>query len=155
LTYVNVADQSGPTAEAAIITERLTMRRSGYTLTIIAFALLKMPVDAHAADEQVIALACDGMATTGSGRTEHVSRMGVIVDFAEKTVAFAGNVVAISRVDAANVSFSGHSSLEDTKTTISLDGNVDRVTGALHATQLSPGLSLWFELGCKPTSRLF
>jgi hypothetical protein len=79
----------------------------------------------------------------------------VIVDFAEKTVAFAGNVAAISRVDAANVSFSGHSSLEETRTTISLDGSLDRVTGTLHATQLSPGLSLWFELGCKPTNRLF
>ena len=135
--------------------QRLTMQRCGYTLTMTAFAFLIMPVDARAADEQVITLICDGQATTGSGRTEQVSKMGVIVNFAEKTVAFGGHVVAMSRVDAANVSFSGHSSLDETNASISLDGSVDRVTGTLHATQFSPGLSLWFELGCKPTNRLF
>lgn len=154
LTYVKVADHPGPRGEAAILMQRLTMMRYGHTLTMTAFAFFIMPVAARATDEQVITLTCDGLATTGSGRTEQVSKMGVIVSFAEKTLAFGGHVVAISRVDAANVSFSGHSSLEE-KTDISLDGSVDRVTGTLHATQSSPGLSLWFDLSCKPTDRLF
>ena len=81
--------------------------RQGYILSIIAFALLIMPVcnDASAADDQMITLSCDGRITAGSGRTEQVSKIGVVVNLAEQTVAFGGHVVEISRVDAANVSF--------------------------------------------------
>jgi hypothetical protein len=56
LTYVKVANQSGPKGEAAIIMQRLTMQRYGYILTMTAFGFLMMPVDARAADDQVITL---------------------------------------------------------------------------------------------------
>jgi hypothetical protein len=131
----------------------------GYVVSIIAFALLIMPVwnDASAADDQMITLSCDGKITTGSGRTEQVSKIGVVINLAQQTVAFGGHVAEISRVDAAHVSFSGRfaSSWEGIQTTTAIDGSVDRVTGMLQATQLSFGLSLWFDLDCKPTNRLF
>jgi hypothetical protein len=136
---------------------RLTMQGYGYILTMTAFAFLMMPVHARAADDQVITLTCDGSVTAGTGRAEQVSKMGMVINLAEQTVAFGGHVVGISRVDASNVSFSGQSlsSWEGIRTTISIDGSVDRVTGTLHATQLSIDHSLWFDLGCKPTNRLF
>ena len=136
---------------------RLTMQGYGYTLTMTAFAFLMMPVDARAADDQVITLTCDGIVTAGTGRTEQVSKMGMVINLAEQTVAFGGHVVGTSRVDAADVSFSGQSlsSWAGIRTAVSIDGNVDRVTGTLHATQSSIDHSLWFDLGCKPTNRLF
>jgi hypothetical protein len=83
--------------------------------------------------------------------------MGVVINLAEQTVAFGGHVVGISRMDAANVSFSGQSlsSWEGIRTTIYIDGSVDRVTGTLHVTQFSIDHSLWFDLGCEATNRLF
>ena len=141
---------------ATITTQRLTMQRYGI-LSMAASAFLMMQVDARAADDQVITLTCDGSVTAGTGRAEQISKMGMVVNFAEQTVAFGGHVVGINRVDAANVSFSGHpvSSWAGISITISIDGNVDRVTGALHVTQLSIDHSLWFDLGCKPTNPLF
>jgi hypothetical protein len=138
------------------IKHRQMMRGYGYIVAMTAFALLMMSTGASSAEDQVITLTCDGKVTAGSGRTEQV-KIGMVVNLAEKTVAFGGHVVEISRVDAANVSFGGHfhSSWEGIETTISIDGNVDRVTGKLQATQFSLDHSLWFDLGCNPTNRLF
>ena len=135
----------------------LIMQRYRYIFTTTAFAFLMIPVDVRAADDQVITLTCDGSVTGGTGRAEQISKMGMVVNLAEQTVAFGGHVVGISRVDAANVSFSGQSlsSWEGIRTTISIEGSVDRVTGTLHAARLSIDHSLWFDLGCKPTNPLF
>lgn len=133
------------------------MQRFGYPLAMAAFAFLMMPVDARAADDQVITLTCDGIVTAGTGRIEHVSKMGIVINLAEQKVAFGGHVVGTSRVDAADVSFSGQSfsSWAGIRTAISVDGSVDRVTGTLHVTQSSIDHSLWYDLGCRPTDRLF
>jgi hypothetical protein len=133
------------------------MQRHGYIPTMTAFAFLMMPGDARADGGQVITLTCDGRVTAGTGRAEQVSKMGIVVNLADQTVAFGGYVVGVSRMDAASVSFGGQSvsSWEGIKTTVSIDGNVDRVTGALHLTQQSIDHSLWFDLGCTPTNRLF
>jgi hypothetical protein len=132
------------------------MQRYGYIVTMTAFILI-MPVDARAADDQVITLTCDGRITTGTGRAEPISKMGMVVNLAEQTVTFGGHIVGISGADAANVSFSGQflSSWVGIRTTVSIDGSVDRVTGTLHVTELSTDHSLWFDLNCQPTSRLF
>lgn len=83
------------------------MQGCGYIFITSAFVLMVTPVGVRAADDQVITLSCDGRVTAGTGRAEPVSKMGMVVNLAEQTVAFVGHVVGLSRLDSANVAFSG------------------------------------------------
>jgi hypothetical protein len=114
----------------------------------------------HAQGATVLNFACDGKmidGTTGD-QGQPVHHIGLVVSLADKNVSFSGYVAPFSRVDAANVYFHGTSQnpygMQET-----VDGTVDRVTGALDATIMTSGskttFTTRFEMLCKPTTRLF
>jgi hypothetical protein len=115
---------------------------------------------AQAAEPTVITLACDGKATTGD-KSEPIDKMGLVVNFTERTVSGFGGIVApIGMVDAAQISFGGTGDLTlpgdgGGKGGISVIGDIDRVTGAVVATTMTTALTTSYELLCKVTKRLF
>ena len=115
---------------------------------------------AQAAGTTAITLACDGKVTdlkATDAKPDPVNKLGVVVNFAEHNVSFAGYVVPITSVDAANVSFEGEVKSQSLRMTISTSvmGTVDRVTGVFDATTLTTMASFRWELNCKPATRLF
>ena len=111
------------------------------------------------AQTTLLNFSCEGK-TGGWGETqEPLHNIGLVVNLADKTVSFAGYVAPFKTVDAANIYFSG-SSQSPYGLTATVDGNIDRVTGAVTATistragSANPAMSQW-DMLCKPTSRLF
>lgn len=106
---------------------------------------------------------CEGKTTdaiTGE-KGEAVNNIGLVVNLAAKTVSFAGFTAPFNTVDAANIYFRGTRrntfGMDET-----VDGNLDRVTGAVEASVTHSGgasssfvsTSYWKML-CKPATRLF
>ena len=79
------------------------------------------------------------------------------MNFAEQNVSFAGYVVPITRVDAADVTFEGEVKglAFGLSLSTSVSGIVDRVTGSMTATTLTTATMLNWDLLCKPANRLF
>jgi hypothetical protein len=133
------------------------------TFKFAAFALLPALLAwncAQAAESTTIMLACDGKVTnlkTPDAKPDPVNKLGVVVNFAEHNVSFAGYVVPITSADAANVSFEGEVQSRSLGITlsVSVSGTVDRVTGAFDATTLTTVTAMQWELYCKPATRLF
>jgi hypothetical protein len=63
-----------------------------------------------------------------------------------------GYNVGITSVNADMISFD-ETAASGIK--VSIWGTVDRVTGVLQATQMSPGLNVSYDLICKPAARMF
>ena len=109
----------------------------------------------------VLNFSCDGKtvdALTGD-QGQPVHHIGLVVNLAEKSVLFSGYVAPFSRVDAANVYFHG-AGKNPYGMSESVDGTLDRVTGALDATIMTSGngpttFTTRFEMLCKPATRLF
>jgi hypothetical protein len=117
---------------------------------------------AQAAESPVITLSCDGTITdtrASDAKPESINKMGLVVNLAEHTVSFAGYVVRIDNVDAANISFDGESTSQlgesGPKMSFYVMGAVDRVTGAAQATTMSKFSTFSYDLLCKPAARLF
>lgn len=107
---------------------------------------------AAAADSPVITLSCDGkMRTASNDQGEPIHKMGFVVN--QRTVALNGYTVGITGVNADILSFGG--TITSQGIAVSIFGTVDRVTGALQATQVSSVLSVAYELDCKPAARMF
>ena len=134
--------------------------------TIIVLGLLAAGQHAAAQTATVINLSWDGKAKNGAdGEEELIRKMGLVVNFAERTVIGFGTVARIDDVDAATISFSGKGPLVYRGSmfgTLSATGAVDRITGAVTATtiQISDATkkivtTLTYDLVCKVTSRLF
>jgi len=130
------------------------------TFTAMVLAGVLAWQQAQAAEATVITLSCNGNVTDGKSvdaKPDPVNKLGVVVNFAEQNVSFAGYVVPISRVDAANVTFEGEVKGVafglSLSTTVS--GMVDRVTGAMTATTQTQSTMLNWDLLCKPANRLF
>ena len=156
--------------KVSILVEGLRMR--GRTVTVVLLAPLLMAEQQAVAenDPKVVTLSCDGKLTythiTDSkpypGETEHLQKVGVVVNFDERTLSFLGYVARISEVDAAYINFGGKQIVQDAK--ISIMGEIDRVTGYMTAMTTTetpttlPGynaLQSHYEIFCKPTSRVF
>jgi hypothetical protein len=139
---------------------------------IIALAVMGLS-PAQAADN-VLTLACQGTITetvdsakSSDDKPEPVST-GIVLNFANRTVQGffdpGGGLfgldeyypVTITSWDDAIVSFKGSSSGK----TSSIDGTIDRVTGALSALRLLSSTNklisaLKYELKCRPAQRMF
>ncbi|HVZ53076.1 MAG TPA: hypothetical protein VG986_13985 [Pseudolabrys sp.] len=138
--------------------------------SIIVAALIAAMAVEHAqgnALATVITLSCDGKITDARGseaKPEPISKMGVVVNLTERTVAGFGGIVAhIDKADAVYVSFSGQGQLTAPGASgnsisvgdMSVMGDLDRVTGAVSATTMTKATTYSYELFCKPTKSLF
>ena len=121
---------------------------------VIALAVMLVGLStAHAADT-TLTLACQGTVTQNDAKPEPLS-MGVIVDFAARTVHGFGYPVEITAMDDVIVTFA-----RSTQPTI--DGTIDRVTGDLQATFVMLSmknnkvlLTNHYLLKCRPSQRMF
>jgi hypothetical protein len=107
----------------------------------------------------VINLSCDGKLKIVEGGGDLASKMGLVVNLAQRTVVGFGPVAQMLAVDDLNVSFSniGESGIENSP---SIYGNIDRVTGAAWANvghAARDGKIIWirYDLVCTVTNRLF
>ena len=118
-------------------------------ITTIRFLSLVIVAHAQASEPTAITLSCDGTVKINVGNNEGqrkaINKVGVVVDFAEQTVSFAGYVAHIENVDAAAVFFGGG---EDRAT-----GDIDRASGVMSATTVKGNLATSYELFCKPVAR--
>ncbi len=128
-------------------------------ITILAslVALVAWP-DACAADSTVITLSCDGTTTSlPSEKQDPVTKVGVVVNLAQRDISFAGYTIPITKMDTTTIGFEGDLKRVDFELALntSVAGHVDRVTGAFSAT-IFKGLS-WtdWKLSCKPVTPLF
>lgn len=117
------------------------------------------------AEPQVIALSCEGT-TTDDGSTnkvEQLLKMGVVVNFDERTVSFRGYVVPTINVNPATISFDGQQNKEwhGYGSEDHISGLIDRATGGMHAQviarplyndNLAPSSTL-YHVHCKATDR--
>ena len=136
-------------------------------IKITAMALLLLLLarsNAQAAETTVITLSCDGTITDARARDakpEPVNKMGLILNLVEQTVSgFAGIVANIDKVDGADILFSGEGNLlapagRGSKGSITVIGDIDRVTGAVSARTLTTATTYSYDLLCKPANRLF
>jgi hypothetical protein len=124
---------------------------------IAVLPLLLAGYYAQAAEPTVITLSCDGTVKINVGKNEgqleSINKVGVVVDLAKHTVAFAGNVAHIDSVDAAVISFGGDALQGDPQ--LRATGDIDRVTGMMSAATVNGIIVTSYNLLCKPTTRLF
>jgi hypothetical protein len=113
-------------------------------ITVMTFLTLAV-ADRHAqaAEPTVITLSCDGKLTNTKVRNakpEPITKMNLVVNFAERTVSFSGHLVGIDKVDIAHVSFSGENN--------AVHGEINRVTGIMWATTDSNTATVVYNLLC-------
>jgi hypothetical protein len=120
---------------------------------------------AQAADEPTgtLTLACEGAVTISTSEKPEPISMGIIVNFATKTVtgfAYPGvdTPVKITKFDDVHIAFYG----SNTGRLNIISGVIDRVTGAVEATAEGPtfqkefGVSMTdYSLKCRPAQRMF
>jgi hypothetical protein len=116
---------------------------------------------AQGASATVLYFSCEGKLTgtlISEEKPEQLHNVGLVVNLAERTVSFGGFVAPFNKVDAANIYFHGESQQQGISVTV--DGNIDRVTGAVEASTISTAGSkslttFYWNILCKPTTRLF
>jgi hypothetical protein len=142
------------------------MRRT-FSRTIVATliaAALMLPADAQQ-QGSTITLSCDGTskltATAAAGlNPEPITKLGIIVNAADRTITFMDYVTPVTGISATFVSFNG------TQTPVALgikgkpftiDGSIDRVTGHTEIDWWYEvvGNNTHWELTCRPATRLF
>jgi hypothetical protein len=101
-------------------------------------------------------------AKASDAKPEPVEKIGLVVNLGERTVSgFAGIVARIAKVDAAHISFGSTvkrsllSFRSEPAASVTVMGDIDRVTGAVSATIMTTATASSYDLICKPTSRLF
>jgi hypothetical protein len=131
------------------------------TLTVAALAL---PVGAQQ-QRSTITLSCNGTskltATAAADlKPDPITNLGIIVNFADRTVRFMDYVVPITGVAETLVSFNGRQEpvfAGIRSPSFVIDGAIDRVTG--HATidwwHASVGNNTSWQLTCRPATRQF
>jgi hypothetical protein len=129
------------------------------TAKATAAALLAVAgMTVQAAEPATLTLACEG--TTKLGEKLEPISMGIIVDFAARTVhgfgypGLSGRFdfpVKITGMNEVTIAFHGSN-----ETGESVTGSIDRVTGDVEArTQTTPDMILRYALKCRPTQRMF
>jgi hypothetical protein len=127
--------------------------------------LIALPLKpARAQQPASITLSCSGtsklMKAGDDTKPDPVTNLGMIVDFAERTVAFESYKIPIERTDSTMVLFHGIQAMSYAGTKlkpVTVDGSVDRVTGAANVTFMHEraGDNSTWDLLCKPATRLF
>jgi hypothetical protein len=115
-------------------------------ITVMTFlALAVADRHAQAAEPTVITLSCFGKLTNTEVRNakpEPITKMNLVVNFAERTVSFSGHLVGIDKADVAHISFSGENN--------AVHGEINRVTGVMWATRDSNAATSVYNLLCSP-----
>jgi hypothetical protein len=146
------------------IVDKLRKVRLDYIGLLVA--LLLVPVRGQAQQSSLITLSCSGtqkLITTDEAPT--VINVGLVVDFAGRTVTFATHHIPIESVDSTRVDFQG---LEATNWSgnspkhVTIHGSMDRVTGRTEIMFLyeMPMKDMIFrdaawEMVCRPANRQF
>src|ERR1700676_4908082 len=134
--------------------------RPVYVALLVALPLV--PVGAQ--QPTSIAVSCSGtrkLMTAGDDtKPDPVTNLGMIVNFGERTVSFLSYHIPFERVDNTMVLFHGTQAMSYAGTKlkpITVDGSVDRVTGAASVEFLNErvGDNQTWELVCKPAKQLF
>jgi hypothetical protein len=146
---------------------RTGRRAVARVMGVTAAALLSglPPLSAHAQQQNLITLSCNGTskltATAAADvKPEPITNMGIIVNVADRTVTFMDYVTPITSITATLVGFTGQQApvaLGIKVKPFTIDGSIDRVTG--HAEigwwyEVVGNNSFW-ELTCRPATRLF
>jgi hypothetical protein len=99
-------------------------------------ALLGQP--AAAQTPTVVTLSCDGTVQQDTADTrEQVTKLGLVINFAEKTLVGLGITARIDLLDESSIEFSGEGPIVDRGSkigTLYATGAIDRVTGIVSAT---------------------
>jgi hypothetical protein len=135
-------------------------------MKLISAALLSilplLPVQAQ--QQNSITLSCNGtsklMTASDDMKPDPITSLGIIVNLSERTVSFSGYTVPIEKADSTTVTFSGQQTLSYRGMKlkpITIDGTIDRVTGAASVMFLHEqvGNNNTWELLCRPATRLF
>jgi len=138
--------------------------RNHFHPTFVAVILLSAPI-AQSAEPIVITLSCDGKKTDAKSpdaKPEAIANMGLVVNLKEKTVSGVAGVIArINKVDAAHISFANNRKTSllgihsEPSGDLSVLGDIDRVTGAVSVTTMTPAATYQYDLTCKPANRMF
>lgn len=102
---------------------------------------------AQATEPTVITLSCDGKLTNikvRNAKPQPITKMDLVVDFADRTISFSSHLVGIDKADVAHISFTGENN--------AVHGEIDRVTGVMWATTVSNATTFVYNLLCKPTT---
>jgi hypothetical protein len=116
---------------------------------IVLYGLLALICrsSAHAEESAVVTLSCDGTRKVyvkrEVGEREPISHLAVVVNLAERTVLFDGNVTHIDQVDDAGVIYFGGDKTKGTT------GYINRPTGATRAINMGSDVATYYELVCK------
>jgi hypothetical protein len=111
-------------------------------ITVMTFLMLAV-AHAQAAEPTVITLSCDGKLTNSKVRNakqESITKMDLVVNFAERTVSFSGHLAGIDNADVAHISFSGENN--------AVHGEINRVTGITWATADTNAATFVYNLLC-------
>ena len=140
-------------------------------LSLIALVIMLAGQTAEAPQPATLTLACEGTTTLrypNSGYPDERSptSMGIIINFTTRTVqGFGilgkGNRLPITAADDVTVTFYGYTSPRDPPAEAWIMGQINRVTGAVQATEFlddnqnNKRLSVTiYELKCRPTERM-
>jgi hypothetical protein len=136
--------------------------RQGAASSALASVVVLVWVTGMAAAQNVTALtlSCVGTATNALVNKVEKVRVGVIVDFGiNKVIGFGpGWESVIDSVDDTSVDFHRFSGNSDLRS--SVEGSIDRITGALIAlvevaSEQNTITNVSYDLLCKPARRLF
>jgi hypothetical protein len=101
-------------------------------------ALLLVPAAAAAQTVSVIYLSCDGTMQRDTADTrEQVTKLGLVINYAEHTVVGFGIAARVDQVDASSIEFSGEGPIVEGGSnigTVFAQRAIDRVTGIVSAT---------------------
>jgi hypothetical protein len=104
--------------------------------TAVLGLLLGLPATAQT--PTVITLSCDGTMQEDTADTrEQVTKLGLVINFAEQTIVGFGIAAHIEILDASSIEFSGEGPIVDRGAkigTLFAMGAIDRVTGIVSAT---------------------
>jgi hypothetical protein len=127
--------------------------------------LAALPLSTVAAQQPTaITLSCSGtsryMMASDDAKPEPVTNIGMIVNFSDRTITFDSYRIPFERTDSTIVLFHGDHALSYAGIKlkpVTIDGSVDRVTGAASVTftHEQVGSNSTWELMCKPATRLF
>jgi hypothetical protein len=100
------------------------------------------------------------MAQSPDIKPDPVANVGVIVNFADRSVSFEGYRIPIAQADSTTVLFHGQQVLTYAGMKlkpVTVDGSIDRVTGAASMTFMHEqvGNNSEWDLMCRPATRLF
>ena len=136
------------------------MNKSRFAALGVFAALLLSSALAQQQQSSII-LSCNGTnkLTAADVKPDSITNLGIIVNLADRTVAFMDYVTPVTLISATLVSFSGRQTpvVFGVKKPFIIDGSIDPVTGHTSIDWMYEdiGNNTSWELTCLPATRLF